>query len=85
MVRDPRDKALPNINANIVFEDPYSQDRVLVNLKEIQKEYKDHVTEQEKILRNVFLKSKADLLSLTTDTYFVKPLIDFFNRRKKRQ
>ena len=84
MIRDPRDKVLPEYNAQVILEDPFSNKQILVRPEAIGEDYKKYVIKQEKEIKNVFLDSGANFLSLTTNESFVKPLTNLFIRRSKR-
>jgi len=83
MVRDPRDKILPNIKANLIFEDPFSDEQVIVNVQEVREDYRRQVARQEKAIKEEFIRARAGFLSLTTDKPFIKPITDFFMMREK--
>jgi len=84
MVRDPRDKVLPEYNAQVILEDPFSNKQILVRPEVIGGDYKKYVIKQEQKIKNVFLESGANFLNLTTTESFVKPLTNLFIRRAKR-
>lgn len=52
MIRDQRDKILPNIKCNLILQDPFSEDQIIVNIKEKRDEYRNYVTIQEKAIRS---------------------------------
>ena len=83
MVRDPHDKYLPDVKGNIVFQDPFSEKQLVINVESARDDYRRYVARQEAMVRDTFLKSRADFLSLTTDKPFIKPIMDFFIRRTK--
>lgn len=84
IVKDPRDKTMPEEDMNIAISDPYSNKSVLINPMLIKEEYKAYANEQEKLVKAEFTRLGSDFLELTTEESFVKPLIDFFNRRSRR-
>lgn len=82
MVRDPLDRSLPDINDFVSLQDPYSDKQLIVNPRRIKNLYHSHVIAQEKMLRMILLNSNADLVSLSTDVPFTKPIFEYFNSRK---
>ena len=81
LVRDPRDLALPEGVGEVVVQDPYSGETLLVDPKKIGEEYKkDSKTEMNKI-KSMMKKSGADFLFLETDKAFSKAISKFFRRR----
>tara|TARA_Y100000310_G_scaffold179357_1_gene179333 strand:- start:8950 stop:9840 length:891 start_codon:yes stop_codon:yes gene_type:complete len=85
MVRDPRDKKLPKMGmGNVLLEDPYSGEQIVVDTEAVAPQYKRHVAQQERKLKEIFLQSNADFLSLSTDEDFVGPLFRFFKERRSR-
>lgn len=81
MVKDQLDLTLPDVNKEIVVEDPASGQQLLINPKKAKKIYERYAFEQEKVVRELFFKSDIDLLRLTTDKNFVFPLAMFLKER----
>ena len=81
MVRDPRDKILPEDAGQVVIEDPYSNKSLLIEPKLIKEVYEEEIKKQEKWIKDSFMINKSDFLSLTTDKSFVKPVIGLFMER----
>jgi len=81
MVRDPRDKELPEDVGQVVIEDPYSNNSLLIEPKLIKEVYEEEIKKQEKWIEDLFLKNKSDFLNLTTDKSFVKPILTMFKER----
>ncbi len=85
MVRDPRDKRLPDMSfGSILLESPYGEEQIVVDPKKVAKPYQDYVVKQEKKIKDTFLRAEADFLSLTSDKDFVIPLLQFFKERERR-
>jgi uncharacterized protein (DUF58 family) len=82
MIRDPLDNKLPDVEGNIIFEDPNSDEQVVVNAQKAQEEYFAYTTKQKEIVKTAFQKYAGGFISLETDKPFVKPLLDFFKRRE---
>jgi len=84
MVRDPRDEFMPEEDlGQFVLQNPYSDSMLLVQPKKIVEEYRNYVQREEFMLNKAFLESNLDLLKLSTAEPFIKPLIEFFMRRRK--
>jgi uncharacterized protein (DUF58 family) len=84
MVRDPRDEFMPEEDlGQFVLQNPYSDSMLLVQPKKIVEEYRNYVQREELMLNKAFLESNLDLLKLSTAEPFIKPLIEFFMRRRK--
>jgi uncharacterized protein (DUF58 family) len=84
MVRDKHDKTLPIDSGQVVVEDPYSKQQLLIDPKLIKKDFEKHAKKQEQIVKDAFKSVKADLLSLDTEEDFIKPIMNFFNARRGR-
>ncbi len=84
MVRDPRDRTLPEYKGLVILEDPFSSKQILVRPEAISQAYKSHALRQENTVRETFLKAGSDFLELTTDQPFVKPLTNLFIKRARR-
>jgi len=81
MVRDPRDKQLPKTAGDYVLQNPYTNEKLVVDTAKFAKHYKKDVETQEESLRSFFKKSRAGFLELTTDQDFYNPILKFFNKR----
>jgi hypothetical protein len=84
MVRDPRDRTLPDFNTQVILEDPFSNRQIVVRPGFVGHAYKNYVIKQEQIIRNAFLKADADFLGLITDKSFIEPITNLFTKRAKR-
>lgn len=84
MVRDPRDEVMPEEDVGqVVVQDPYSSENLLISPKKISEEYKKFVKAEEDRIDNTFLKGRLDLLKISTAEPFIKPLVGFFLVRRK--
>jgi uncharacterized protein (DUF58 family) len=83
MVKDILDISLPDINREIVIEDPNSGEQVLINPSKIKEIYERMAYEKEIRVKDTFKKSNIDLLELTTDKKFAYPLAGFLRKRVK--
>lgn len=84
MVRDVRDRILPDVASQIIMTDPYSNKQVLVRPSEVRDKFARYVKAQENAVQDVFVKSGLNFVSLSTDKPFVKPIMDLFMRRKRK-
>ena len=83
MIRDPRDKTLPECNSQVILEDPFSNKQILVRPETIEEDYRKYVVRQEQLVKNVFLKAGANFLDLTTNQDFIRPITSLFIRRSR--
>jgi uncharacterized protein (DUF58 family) len=84
MIKDPRDRTLPDYNAQVILEDPFSNRQILIRPAFIKEVYRKYVAKQEQMIRDVFLNANADFLELTTDKSFVGPITKLFIKRTNR-
>lgn len=85
MVLDPVELELPDYNGQVVMGDCFSGRQLLVNVAPIKENYKKHMQNRGKELTEVFIEADADLVRLTTDKPFIKPITDLFLRRSNRR
>lgn len=81
MVKDPLDNTLPDIDREIVLEDPVSREQIAINPKLVRKIYEIKALERTDNVKRIFRKSNVDLLELTTSKSFALPLADFIKER----
>ncbi|MEK6800540.1 MAG: DUF58 domain-containing protein [Nanoarchaeota archaeon] len=84
-IRDPVDKALPNLDGEVVIEDPKTGQQMLINPKIVNKVYEQIVSYQEKVFRDTCRKNAIDLLELSTNDRFVPALSEFLRGRTKER
>ena len=84
IVRDPIDLKLPLGIGQVMIEDPSYGEKLLVSPKSVEKEYSIEVNAQLKKIKREFARSNVDFIELNTKTSFVKGLVEFFEKRKKR-
>ena len=86
MVRDPRDRELPEDSYMVRVSDPFSEEELIIDSNpEVREKYKRYVKKQEEQIENAFRQHRASLLNLSTSKPFFIPLIQFFKKRKKWQ
>lgn len=84
MIRDPRDKSLPESDSQVVLQDPYSGKEIIVRPNTLNEKYKKFVQKQEQYIKDSFQKADADFMQLSTDKSFIEPLTKLFMRRASR-
>lgn len=84
VVRDPRDKMLPEGVNSVLVEDPYTGERLTIDSALLRKRYEDFTQQQDKDLYAFFKEANVDSMELPTDRLMVAALIDFFITRRKR-
>jgi uncharacterized protein (DUF58 family) len=84
LVRDPRDMTLPEGMGEVVFEDPYSGETLLVSPNKIRKEYSSMASSDINKTKNLMKKVGADFVFLQTDKGFVEPIAAFFKERESK-
>jgi len=85
MVKDLLDKELPDVNNEIVIEDPISKEQLIINPKKIGELYRKKVQEKENMINDIFEKSNIDIIELITRNSFVFPLAVFLKERVKKK
>ncbi|RJQ18178.1 DUF58 domain-containing protein [Candidatus Woesearchaeota archaeon] len=85
MVRDPRDRELPKNAGQYVLEDPYSNEKLYVDVNKYGELYKNYVQKEEAEIQDRFIKTRSGFLSLQTDQDFFLPIMGFFKRRSNIQ
>ena len=81
MIRDPRDKTMPEEVGEVYVQDPNSEKTLLVEPALIKQAYEHNVREQENRIRIAFLKNNIDFAEILTDKSFVKPIVGLFLKR----
>lgn len=85
MVRDPRDRELPETGGQFMLKDPATGKNIYIDVGQYRDEFNRVVMEQEKQIEETFKRNKGDFLLLTTDKDYLPIIISFFQRRSKRQ
>jgi len=84
-IRDIREKEIPNVGF-IELEDCETGEQILIDTsdEEFRKNYLKLVEEHEQEINNFFKRNNVDLIEISTDGGWVKPLINFFKKREQR-
>ncbi len=85
MIKDPLDKALPEISGEVVLEDPVTGQQLLINPKVAGRVYAAHAKKQEQLALDLFRISGIDVLPLSTEIGFVPGLAEFIKERVKKR
>lgn len=85
MVRDPLDKTFPDLNKEVVIEDPITKERMVVNPKVAKKIYEENALRQEEMVKKMFETANIDLLSIGTEEDFSPKLAMFLKNRAERR
>jgi len=85
MIRDPLDRTLPEDVGQVVISDPKTGKTMLIEPKLIKEAYEYEIKEQERKIKEVFLRSDVDFVDINTKDSFVKPIINLFIRRGGRR
>lgn len=83
-VRDILDITLPDVDREIIVENPQTGDQVVVNPKVAKSSYENYAWQQSKIVEAMFKKSQADYLDLVTNKSFAEPLAVFLKERSEK-
>lgn len=83
-IKDPHDKTLPKEPGNVVVEDPFSDDQLVIDPSVLKSKYENYVRGEEKALQNYLREINAEYLDLDTSRPYVTPLMAFFRKRAKR-
>jgi len=85
MVRDPLDRTLPDLDKEVVIEDPVTRERMIVNPKIAKKIYEENAKKQEDMVKKMLEISNIDCLSLGTEEDFSPKLAMFLKNRVERR
>lgn len=83
MIRDPHDREFPQGMKQVIIEDPYSEEQILINPEETAKEFVDSVYEQEFRIKKTFQDIGIRVLDIQTDQDFITPLTKYFSQRSR--
>src|SRR3989344_422625 len=83
IVRDPLDNSLPDLDKEIVIENPGTGERLLINPKVAKKSYQRNALEQLDYVKESFRENNIDFLELSTDCSASAGIAEFFNSRLK--
>lgn len=81
VIKDRLDKMLPDDPGDVIFSDPFTDKRIILNTKKIRERYRYYAEKQSKELKELCVKLKINLLELTTDEPFIAPVTKFLMER----
>jgi len=81
MIRDQMDERLPETSYQFSVQDPYSGRQMVLDPTIAAERYRKNVIRQKGMMKEIFKKSKIDLLELTTDKSFAIPIASFLKAR----
>lgn len=81
MIRDPLDENLPKTKYQFAIQDPYSGRQMILDPEIASEQYRRVVVHQKGMLKEIFKKSRIDLLELSTDKSFAFPTVTFLKGR----
>ncbi len=85
IVRDPRDRRLPADVGNVMVEDPFTGDRLLIDSALLSRRYEYFTKKQDKEISAFLEDNDVDVMELPTDKPLVRSLLDFFILRRRRK
>ncbi|MFH1771035.1 MAG: DUF58 domain-containing protein [archaeon] len=83
MIRDPRDRDIPENTGQFLIEDPYTNEKILIDSNDYAKLYRERVKKEEEEIKRGFQSSKAGFVSVLTTEDFLKPLLKYIRVRSK--
>jgi uncharacterized protein (DUF58 family) len=81
MLRDPRDRMMPEANGQFLLEDPFSEERIYVDVKDYKELFERTVREEEQYIKSVFDTAKASFVTVSTDADMIQPILTHFKKR----
>jgi len=84
MVRDPIDTKLPDLNKEVIIEDPSTGQQLLIKPSLIRYQYEQNAMQQKRQVEKIFRDSCVDLVDIQTNEDFVDSLVNFLKGRVKR-
>ena len=82
MIRDPRDRMLPELGSQFLFQDPFTEERLFIDVKDYKHLFEATVQEEEQYIKGVFDAAKAGLITVSTDDPDqLRPVLNYFKRR----
>ncbi len=85
MIRDPLDRTFPDLNKEVVIEDPKTHERMLINPKLAKKMYEQNALYQKEMVKEMFKNADIDCLELGTEEDFAPKLALFLKNRAERK
>lgn len=81
IVRDPLDKSFPELNKEVVIENPETGEKLLINPKIAKRIYEKNAAMQLNLVKQIFRDFNIDFLELSTDKPFFEEFAGFLKER----
>lgn len=81
MVRDPRDRLFPEAGSQFLLQDPFSDERVFVDVGDYKELFESTVKDEESYIRSVFETAKAGFVTVSTDADLYDPVLSYLRKR----
>ncbi len=81
MMRDELDENLPRTKYQFALQDPYSKRQMILDPEIAVERYRAAVVKQKGVVKDIFKKSRIDLLELMTNKSFAVPTVSFLKAR----
>ncbi len=81
MIRDPRDRELPQEGGQFYLEDPFNGEKLYIDTAQYADAYRKYVEKEEAEIEKQFKAANASMLRIVTDKDYDSNLIKFFKRR----
>jgi len=85
IIKDPLDELLPDLNKELIIENPATGEKLIVNPSLAKKSYELYSQQQELLLNDIFEDANIDFLKLMTSEEFPPPLVLFLKNRAERR
>ena len=85
MIRDPRDKIMPDLGVEVTIEDPETKEQMIVDPSIAGRVYQKNALEQEKFVKKIFNDADVDFVELDTGQVFTFPLAEFLRERVEKR
>jgi uncharacterized protein (DUF58 family) len=83
---DPREMSLPNAGLMVLRDAETGAERVIdTGNAVVRSEFERHWQQRRLDRRGIFLRSKVDAIEVRIDRPYIKPIVDFFRLRERRQ
>ena len=83
MIRDKMDENLPETNYQIAVQDPYTGKQIILDPDIAAEKFRISSLKHKGMLKDLFRKSKIDLLELNVEKSFAIPISSFLKNRAK--
>ncbi|RME55446.1 DUF58 domain-containing protein [Candidatus Woesearchaeota archaeon] len=84
IIKDPRDIYLPEGIGEVMVEDPYTGDRLMIDSDLLRERYLSYTKKQDKEFIQFFEQNNIDYMQLMTDKDYIQSMFEFFNVRKSK-